>query len=136
MRNGARFVARKNADIARILLIWGRKVYCPNGPDVGSGSRVIDIGAHIGTFSISLRRLEIMIAKFTRTLEPNSDNFRRLKDNISGSRCINITVQQAAVSSQTGTTHLYLNPLNSGGHSIHKESLSTEFLTSTEVKSS
>ncbi|MEK6876381.1 MAG: FkbM family methyltransferase [Nanoarchaeota archaeon] len=78
-------------------------------------SFIIDIGAHIGSFSIAAAKKypNARILSF----EPSPSNYRLLKKNISLNKCKNIAAFGKAVTSHGKRVHLYIdasNPAESG----------------------
>lgn len=76
---------------------------------------IIDIGAHIGCFSIYAR----VLADAPRIMayEPDLDNFKLLQKNLQLNRIRHVTGSNQAVSSQIGSIPLYLSE-DSHNHSI------------------
>lgn len=74
---------------------------------------VIDIGGHVGFFSILLGRLfpEIQIYAF----EPVQENYQHFLSNLKRNRIENVTLQQLAVTQDGRALELYVHPLNTGG---------------------
>jgi FkbM family methyltransferase len=79
--------------------------------------RVIDLGGHIGSFSVQVNALlsgncEIHI------YEPEPSNFAQIKKNIELNNAGNIKPFNLAVSSVSGQNTLYFNPEHSGAHQL------------------
>ena len=85
---------------------------------VKEGDCVIDIGAHIGFYSLFLAK---MVGKngHVYAFEPSSQNFELLKKNIKINGYQNITPVQCGISNKTGTCKLYL-AYNSVGHRLYE----------------
>lgn len=75
---------------------------------------IIDLGAHIGTFSL-LSHLKLPGANIY-AFEPESGNFAILKKNVEENNISNITCKKLAVDSNPGSVTLYLDNQN-WGHS-------------------
>lgn len=76
---------------------------------------ILDIGAHIGVFSIYARLFNPQVKIIA--LEPEPDNSALLKENLKLNHCKNVTVKQLAiVPNEQPTTTLYLHK-NSHNHS-------------------
>ena len=107
-----------SSDFARVLDIWDRRVYLPVGMSLPENAVVIDVGAHIGVFSLFIG------SNFPNAIilsyEPNHDNFARLRQNISMSGLTNIKVNNLAVAGKRKTSRLYIHNSNSGGHSLEQ----------------
>ena len=84
---------------------------------VRRGDVVLDIGAHIGYFSLVFARL-VGTEGRVFAFEPNPDNYALLKKNVELNGYRNIVCVQKAVSNTTGKVKLHLCPANSGGHRI------------------
>jgi FkbM family methyltransferase len=117
LRNGLYFSLRPHKqDLATINEVYLFKDYDIALRNLNKNSLVIDIGAHIGTFSIaaSLR------AKKIYSFEPEKENFSFLEENVSLNKRKNIVPINKAVSNIEGSAFLYLSPSNSGGNSLIK----------------
>jgi FkbM family methyltransferase len=86
------------------------------GIEIHKADTVVDIGAHVGFFSI----LAAMKAKggHVYAFEPAPENFSMLKENVSLNGIKNITVINHAVSHESGTRNFVLYPESSGAHSF------------------
>lgn len=118
MRDGTRFLARAGTmDRYVINEVVFRQSYFPEGFTIGRGETVVDIGAHIGIFSVMAARL----AKGGRvySFEPNPENFDLLTANLALNSLGNVIVAQEAVADRPRTLSLFLDDNNTGGHSIH-----------------
>ncbi len=82
------------------------------------GMVVVDIGAHVGYFSLLAAEL-VGSGGTVYAFEPEPDNHALLKKNIELNGYTNILAQRKAVSSNSGLTDLFLSALDSGSHSIH-----------------
>ncbi len=69
----------KNIDIQTIAEIFNERVYRVTKDHLAGPGVVVDVGAHIGTFSLFVSALG---ANTIYALEPNPDNFRQLEKNI------------------------------------------------------
>ena len=86
---------------------------------------VIDIGAHIGTFSIHLARRFPKLR--TVSVEPHPINYELLTSNV-GLNGLHSTIQtlHAAVGKASGHGRLYADLGNTAGGSVHNASVKTE----------
>ena len=122
LRSGVRFEVRTEMrDWYAIAEVWSTCPYLHVGHTIDENARVvIDIGAHIGAFSllaISLSREALVYA-----YEPNVNNFRLLQRNIElnkGGHADRIRPRRAAVWSHRGRGKLFLNSASSEGHSFY-----------------
>jgi len=71
---------------------------------------VIDIGAHIGYYTLIMARK----AKIVYAFEPNPYNFELLKRNIEINRLTNVRLYNKAVGNLNGKANLFISNLNSG----------------------
>lgn len=87
--------------------------------NIKKGDVVVDIGSHIGYFTILMSKLVGEAGK-VYAFEPEQKNFELLKKNIEFNKCSNVILNQIAITDYTGKIKLYLtNKSNSGTHSIH-----------------
>lgn len=118
VRDGYKIKIRtKSTDIHVFTEIWLDNIYLKKF-NLNSSSTIIDIGAHIGLFSIFASR------KFKNSkiysVEPNSENFDLFKENIRMNKIQNIKPFNFAVSSKNGSISFYINEKDSASHSIFK----------------
>ena len=88
-------------------------------------SGIIDIGAHIGLFSIYARTLNQNVPIFA--FEPEPENYKLLKENLKQNRVQGITAKSLAVSAKIGSITLNISP-DSHNHSIILPSPSEKIL--------
>ena len=91
--------------------------YTPKGFEIKSKDTVIDIGAHIGTFSLFASRF----AKSIYAFEPLASNFDILKENIKINGFHNIEAYNVAVADQTGMRDLFVVQGNAAANSLYLE---------------
>lgn len=83
---------------------------------IKKGDIVIDVGAHMGYYSLLFAKLVGKEGKVF-AFEPDPKNFSRVERNVKLNNYTNIVLIQKAVSDKTGDATLYLGDL-SGGNSI------------------
>lgn len=118
MRDGTKFLARAGTmDRYVINEVVFRQGYFPAGFMIGRGETVVDIGAHIGIFSVMAAKL----AKDGRvySFEPNPENFDLLTANLALNGLGNVIATQEAVADRPRFLSLFIDESNTGGHSIH-----------------
>ena len=118
-RNGLKIKTRRaSTDKGIILEILFDKVYNPKGFEINENDVVIDIGGHIGVFSL-------YASKFTKNkifcFEPIKENFTLLNENIRINRKNNIKAYNLAICNQK-KIKIFISKENTGGHSIFNKS--------------
>lgn len=81
------------------------------------GDVFIDVGAHIGWFTIWASRFVGATGK-VYAIEPEASNYELLKKTILANDCRNVVTHQSAVAEHDGETVFYINQDNDGGHSL------------------
>lgn len=121
LRNGLKIKARKSTTDRQIINeICLLKIYSHSSFKLDKNSTVIDVGAHIGTFSLLMAR-EYAQNGFVYSYEPEINNFQALEGNQQMNRLHNIQIFQTAISDTTGEIKLYRNTKNSAFHNIFRE---------------
>lgn len=88
--------------------MWGSDVY-ERFSKVKRGSVVIDIGAHIGIFTIKASK-EVGKNGLVIACEPHPTTYTLLITNLNNNRCKNVVPLNIALSDSKGETKLYLSP--------------------------
>ncbi len=118
LRNGVSYIVRPGAgDRGPLTEVCVYRFYTPEGFQIGETDTVLDIGAHIGLFSVLAARTATKGRVYA--FEPSNDNFELLKHNIDANHIVNVTPLNAAMSSETGEKELFLSEVNSGSNSFH-----------------
>ena len=118
-RNGVKYKVRpKTFDKYIISEIWCHKGYIQIGFQIKDSDLILDIGAHIGVFSIFASR-QVKNGKIY-AFEPAPENFEMLRENIELNKAKNIIPFNKAVSDKNGKREIYFssNPADTGGHSF------------------
>jgi len=118
-RKGIKFKLRKrSADKGIILEVFFEKTYAPKGFEIKEGDVVIDIGAHIGVFSL-------FASLYTKnkifSFEPLPENFKLLNENIKLNKKNNIKTFNLAVCGDEKSRYIFYDESNTGGHSLFKK---------------
>jgi FkbM family methyltransferase len=119
LRNGTRLTARaQTADRWTITEIWMLKRYEPWPDTILPGSTVIDIGAHIGIFSIRAAERSPSIRVYA--YEPLPEHCEMLEHNLRQNGLNNVRLFRAAVDGKPGDGKLFLSPAKkeTGAHSL------------------
>lgn len=123
MRNGGTFNSFGYGSITLSLYrIWGEFEYGIKPIDVAKYEIVIDIGAHIGLFSVFLGLLNPRCQIFS--FEMDANNFKNLKKNIDTCNVKNVIPFNNAVSSKSQLINYYNDSSSSSDFSIKKISFS------------
>ena len=122
LRRGVRFETRTaTRDWYAIAEVWSTCPYLHVGHTIDDNVRVvIDIGAHIGTFSLLATSLSKQAVVYA--YEPNAENFRLLSRNIElnkGGHLDRIRPRRKAVWTHQGRGKLFLRSDSSEGHSFY-----------------
>jgi FkbM family methyltransferase len=88
------------------------------GREVSAGDVVVDIGAHIGYYTLMLARIVGPCGK-VYAFEPDPENFTLLQRNVKENGYRNVVLLQKAVSDRNGSATLYLSEDNSGDHRLY-----------------
>jgi FkbM family methyltransferase len=88
--------------------------------NVKEGDVVLDVGAHIGYYTLLMSRLVGPSGK-VYSFEPSPRNFAILKRNVKVNGYKNIILEQKAVSNNNGKANLYYKKDRSSGDSISKK---------------
>lgn len=83
------------------------------------GSTVIDVGAHVGYYTLLAARLTGS-SGVVFAFEPEPQNYALLVRNIDLNGYTNVTPLKRVISSSSGTSTLFLTPLDSGRHSTYQ----------------
>lgn len=119
LKNGLKFIVRaRTMDRSVIKEVWIKNIYNKYGIKVNEGDTIIDIGAHIGVFSIYAAELNKTGKIYA--FEPFIDNFRILENHKIINNKENLFIYNKGISDREGIQTLYLSPdNNTGGHSLH-----------------
>lgn len=120
MRNELSFVCFGPADLSMFTEIWAIQEYNPKGLDIKKDNTIIDIGAHVGFFSI----YAAYNAKYGKvySYEPFKNNYQTLIKNISRNKIKNIKAYNMAVASTSGKRTFYISSEHNGCHSLFQRS--------------
>lgn len=108
----------KAADISMAYECILRDDYQIKNLRASKGSVVLDIGSHIGSFSLAVAKKHPDIKIFS--FEPSPYSYKILKKNIELNNYQNIVPFNKAVTSNGRNVAIYFNPLNSAADSLYK----------------
>jgi len=109
----------KLIDLYVITENFADMAYFPERSAIPAGATVIDIGAHIGAFSLYAASAAPKSKVYA--FEPFPPNFSFLKKNIALNSFSNVMASDTAISKDNSPRELFVNPLNSSGHSLTKK---------------
>lgn len=106
VKGGARFWVRVNtSDRLMIWEVWNARTYDDNRIPIREGDTIVDIGAHIGSFSVRAARLAHRGRVYA--FEPSSKNFELLTENRLLNDLGNLYIEKCAISAMNGQMTLY-----------------------------
>ncbi len=118
LKNGLKIKLRtKSTDLQAFANVWILKEYEVKGFEILQNEIIIDIGGHIGLFSLyaSLKNPDGKII----SIEPHPQNFSLLKENVDNNGFTNIKILNKAVSNSNKNMELFIDSLDDSAHSIH-----------------
>lgn len=128
---GFEIAYRKNtADEGAIWESFDNNIFFSGVPEYqpDEGHVIIDVGAHIGTFSL-LSSSKVGYGK-VYAIEASEDSFNFLRINVALNQCANISVHHLALADKDGMCTLYHNIGNWGHSTVSKLSNSSETMES------
>jgi len=125
LTNGLSFIVRsRTMDRSVVKEVWLKNIYNKHGVKVEKGDTVIDIGAHIGVFSVYAA--ELSESGKVYAFEPFIENFRALENHKMLNKKDNLFIFNKGISNKDGVQTLHLSAdNNTGGHSLHLKNDST-----------
>src|SRR4030067_3033400 len=120
LRNGAVIKVRagtSDTELLREILV--SKCYNPPGFEIGREDTVIDIGAHIGSFSIIASKLADR--GIVPSFEPMPDNFTMRREHVAMNNAKNVRLHEFAVSDSIDVRTLSISPSHTGSHSFYPQ---------------
>jgi FkbM family methyltransferase len=120
-RSGLRIRLRPNTDDLRIVKSnFVKKNYTKDFLPITKDSIVVDVGAHIGSFSIMAARSAYKVLAF----EPEPTNYQMLKKNMEINRLENMSTFEMAVSGMSGYQDIYtFQGGSSADYSLYKSGI-------------
>ncbi|MFH0884885.1 MAG: FkbM family methyltransferase [Candidatus Micrarchaeota archaeon] len=119
LRNGLRFRLRpETSDRSTIDEVFVHGIYFRDETVIGENDIILDIGAHIGTFTAFASKAAKNGQVYS--FEPDEDNFRLLKENIELNDIRNACAINAAVSTENGRKSFFVTEYATSAHSIYR----------------
>ena len=118
--SGLKIKLRKNStDLMALTHVWLIGEYKRKNFEINDDDVIIDVGGHIGLFSLYASQFCKNGSIFT--FEPMAENFDLLSENIKLNNIDNIKIFNLAVSNSNSSVKLYLNQ-DDAGHSMFSKS--------------
>lgn len=105
--------------------------YLRFGPP-GPGDVVLDVGAHLGCFVLSVARL-VGPTGHVYACEPMADNLANLRRTIAANNLTNVTVIEKAVGAAEGTTDIAVNPVSAAHSAVLREGAESVSVETTAI---
>jgi len=119
VNNAAKFKVRVGtSDKIIIWEVWKNKDYTTHF-DIAPKDIVVDIGAHIGAFSVYAAKKAIKGRVYA--FEAYKKNYDLLVQNIALNKLININLFNVAISDKVGAEKFFIEEKNVGGSSLYKK---------------
>lgn len=117
LKNGQKLKLRTaSTDFYAFINVWIVEEYKKKGFEIDENDVVIDVGSHVGIFSI-------YASQFCRngqiiSFEPINDNFRLLQENVKLNKLANVKAFNVAVAGKKGRIKIYYND-DQAAHTIY-----------------
>lgn len=95
---------------------WQPEIWSSISPAISEGGVFLDVGAHIGYFSIKAAR-KVGSTGHVVSFEPNPEVLKLLRDNVAANHASNVTVEPIACTDRDQALTLYSVPTNNTGAS-------------------
>ena len=131
-RTGLKIKIRTNStDIMAFTHVWLIEEYSHFGFDLCESDKIIDIGAHIGLFTL-------FVSQFCKNgkiycFEPVKENYELLLFNVTLNNLSNVYTFNVAVADKTSTVKIFLNK-DESGHSMFAQNFNSIEVQSTTLK--
>lgn len=132
LRNGLKIKVRANStDVQAFTNVWILKEYSSQVQSINESDVIIDIGAHIGFFTLYVSRFCKNGSVFC--FEPVKENYELLSYNVNLNRIKNVKTFHKAVADKSEVVRVYLNS-DAAAHSIFAKGSSYEEVESISLK--
>ncbi len=131
-RTGLKIKIRTNStDIMAFTHVWLIEEYSNHGFDLCESDKIIDIGAHIGLFTL-------FASQFCKNgkiycFEPVRENYDLLLSNVTLNNISNVSTFNVAVTDKTSTVKIFLNK-DESGHSMFAHGFNSIEVQATTLK--
>ena len=118
LKNGLKIKLRtKSTDLQAFANVWILKEYEMQGFEIMKNDVIIDIGGHIGLFSLyaSLKNPNGKII----SIEPHPQNFLLLKENMQNNNFLKTKIVNKAIINSNKDIELFIDSQDDSAHSIH-----------------
>lgn len=132
-RSGLNIIVQCSGDLFALNEMYIKKVYDQEPVRIPYNSVVLDVGAHIGTFSLYAAKL--CKAKKVYSFEPCPESYETLKLNIQNNQLNDIiTPIQTAIDAKAETRELLIDPENSLRNSFYVSDQNSQRSDAVKVK--
>lgn len=98
------------------------KQYHPIGFELHPGDTVLDIGGHIGSFTVQAAKAASKVFVF----EPTRESFNILNENILANNLSNVSAERVCIAGENGTRLLYRDIMNNAMNGLYKKTRYSE----------
>lgn len=112
--------------------VWKKRVYEQEGLRIGKKDVVIDIGAHLGAFTVYAAKRATLGRVFS--FEPSKANFLLLKENVRLNNLHNVSHHRVGVAGKKQKIKLYLDPISTARNSCYLKSKRYELINCLSLK--
>jgi len=127
-KKGTKMKIRVNStDLMALINVWAVEEYSNEEFKINNSNTIIDIGGHIGLFSLYIAEKYKSVKIFT--FEPIEENYDLLKENIKINNFNNIYPKNIAVSNNNSNITIFLSD-DQSGHGMYKKTSKTRNIKS------
>lgn len=121
LKNGLKIKLRTNStDLQAFVNVWILQEYSKEGFEIHDNDVVIDIGGHIGLFTLYSSQFAKNGKIFS--FEPIKENYDLLEENVKLNNLKNIKLFNLAISKEKKKIRIYLSDKDQAAHSLYAES--------------
>jgi len=122
---------KQSTDLMALIHVWLIEEYKKSGFQINRNDVVLDIGAHIGLFTLYASQFCTKGSIFS--FEPMKDNYELLLENMKLNNLKQVKIFNLAVSNSNDPIKLYIND-DESGHSIYSQSSQNLMVNSISLK--